>query len=109
MPVYGRAAPGRARCTIAAVIEHVAFEFERDVADIMSNSRIRPLAWARYAIAWLARRHSGETLAAIGLAMGGRDHSTVSHEIERANALLDADDWFRTLLFRVDRMLVAIA
>ena len=61
----------------------------------------QPLPHARFAVCLAARRR-GFSLAQIGRALGGRDHTTVLHSIRRADSLLgDAD--FAHLLDQVER------
>jgi chromosomal replication initiator protein len=93
--------------SIATVLQHVAFETNRDVAEILSPSRKQPLTLSRYAAAWLARRHTGKTFAQIGRAFGNRDHSTISHEVARAEQLRDTDEYFAWLTDHLDSLLVA--
>ncbi|WP_242095475.1 helix-turn-helix domain-containing protein [Sphingomonas sp. CROZ-RG-20F-R02-07] len=95
--------------SIASVLEHVAFETEFAVSDIIGRSRKLHLVRTRYAAAWLARRHTGKTLTQIGRAFGGRDHSTVTHEITRAEQLRGVDDYFCWLTDQLDEQLARVA
>jgi chromosomal replication initiator protein len=62
--------------------------------ELAGPSRARRIAHARFALAWAMRQHDpGRPFAAIGAALGGRDHTTILYAIERAEALArdDAD------------------
>jgi chromosomal replication initiator protein len=50
---------------------------------------------------FLAREVLGMQLVEIGLAFGGRDHSTVIHSLERAEAMMAESDEFQN---RVERL-----
>jgi len=50
---------------------------------------------------FLAREVLGMQLVEIGLAFGGRDHSTVIHSLERAEAMMAESEEFRS---RVERL-----
>lgn len=55
-----------------------------DVEDIAGNRRIADVVLARFVSAYLMRYYcpTGCTYAAIGLALGGRHHTTILHAVE---------------------------
>lgn len=62
--------------------------------ELCGPSRERRIAYARFAVAWALRKHDpSRSFAAIGAMLGGRNHTTILHAIERAEALArdDAD------------------
>ncbi len=61
---------------------------------VMSRTRVSQFVDARCVIAHFLR-NSGETLANIGLILGGRDHSTIIHLIERFDDLHQYDKAFQ--------------
>ena len=50
---------------------------------ILRRNRRRGVAWARFEIMWRARHELGAPYQLIGYVLGGRDHSTIMHGIER--------------------------
>jgi chromosomal replication initiator protein len=60
--------------------------------ELCGPSKRRRIAYARFVLAWAIRQHDpGRSFAAIGQALGGRDHTTILYAIERAEALARAD------------------
>lgn len=60
--------------------------------ELCGPSRARPIAYARFAVAWAMRKHDpSRSFQAIGEALGGRNHSTILYAIERAEALARDD------------------
>jgi chromosomal replication initiator protein len=76
-------------------VEHIqeltaeAFGVGRD--ELLSDSRAARLAWPRQVAMYLARKHTAETLPAIGRRFGGRNHTTVLHACRRTTARLAED------------------
>ena len=68
---------------IDTIITAAADLFGVDRAELLSQSRRRPVVWARQAAALVAydcgRVSHGLGVVAIGEALGGRDHTTISH------------------------------
>ena len=54
---------------------------------------------------YLCRELMGLQLVEIGHAFGGRDHSTVIHSLERAQAMMDEDPGFRERVEKVRSVL----
>lgn len=49
---------------------------------------------ARKAFCWLARQLTANTLTEIGAVLGGRDHKTISYNIERAAEMKETSHYF---------------
>jgi chromosomal replication initiator protein len=77
--------------TIERIQEATARAFGLERADLLSKSRVAPVARARQLAMYLAREHTEATLPAIGRAFGGRNHTTVLHAWRRAGARLGED------------------
>jgi len=80
---------------IADVIEVVADYFDFTVDQLKSKRRTQDLARARQVAMHLARELTGASLNQIGRALGGRDHSTVSHACQTIKTLVEKDPRFR--------------
>jgi chromosomal replication initiator protein len=68
---------------------------------LQSKTRTKALTVPRQVAMHLCRELLSLQLVEIGLAFGGRDHSTVIHSLERAQAMMAEDDAFRV---RVDKV-----
>jgi len=77
------------------------------VAQINGKERPPWLTRIRQAISQIAERHYSFTK--IGEAMGGRDHSTIIHACERAEAMIAKDKLFAQLVKEIEREALAIA
>jgi len=86
---------------MAIVQRTVAAEWGVTVEGLQSKTRTKTLTIPRQVAMFLAREILGMQLVEIGLAFGGRDHSTVIHSLERVEAMMRESTEFRT---RVERM-----
>ncbi len=82
------------------IIESVSDVFGVPVEKVMSRDRTRDVALTRQVIMYLMREEANVSLPQIGLAMGGRDHTTVIHACEKVASLLKTDNSFRSQVFR---------
>ena len=62
---------------------------------VTSDRRMKSIVWPRHVSAWLARHTLPLSLPVIGRALGGRDHSTVMHALERVDGRRATDPVFR--------------
>ncbi|WP_119035835.1 helix-turn-helix domain-containing protein [Hephaestia caeni] len=85
---------------VAEIVDRVGFEMGLRPIDIMSRRNFKALGRGRAAVSWIAREATLRSLPQIGRAMG-RDHSTVIHQLRRAEALRAADPAFRRLTDRL--------
>ena len=81
--------------TVAEIIHEVVRHFDLDPAAIPGPRRDKRTALARQIIMYLAREETATSLAQIGQALGGRDHSTILHGHNRIAAEIEADDQLR--------------
>ena len=70
------------------ILTGVATAFGLKVSDLTGNSRLRQAAWPRRVAMLLARELTRLTTTEIGVAFGGRDHSTVVHALKKINTEL---------------------
>ena len=80
-----------------------AFEVSRD--ELLSTTRTGRVAWARQVAMYLARRHTGASLPAIGEGFGGRNHTTVMYACRKASERLAADPTAQALVDDLERRL----
>jgi len=76
---------------IDRVARVVAKYFSLSVADLKSDSRRRHIATARRILVYLAREHCEKSFSQIGKFLGGRDHTTVLYNHQKAIELLKSD------------------
>jgi|TARA_B100000315_G_scaffold258985_2_gene313104 chromosomal replication initiator protein len=69
--------------TPTLIITAVAESFQRTSQDLTSRRRDKETALARQIAMYLVRRQNGCSLAEVGLALGGRNPSTVSHACQK--------------------------
>ena len=84
-----------------AVQQRVAAEWGVTVDGLQSKTRTKVLTTPRQVAMYLAREILGLQLVEIGLAFGGRDHSTVIHSLERVAETMKESAEFRN---RVDHV-----
>ena len=84
-PGYARTMPkvGIAR----RLISHAADRLEIPAQDVVSSRRNKRLIYARSMVA-VVLKERGWSYPRIGAALGGRDHTTIIHSVERAETYL---------------------
>jgi chromosomal replication initiator protein len=83
------------RITMEAVTGLVCEQFGVSREDIESPRRTARVALSRQVAMYLCRHHTDRSLAAIGQAFGGRDHTTVVHSLGVVERRLREDDGLR--------------
>lgn len=84
--------PGESRkVTPELIIEIVAEHFHITPADIYSNKRTANIAYPRQIAMYLCKEND-TTLKKIGDIMGGRDHTTIMHGVEKIEKELQSND-----------------
>lgn len=73
--------------------------------EITSKSRRFDIVMARCMICYFTRKHTKMTLAEIGDALGGRDHSTVLYQIEQFPHRYEYEERFRVYSREVERVI----
>jgi len=91
--------------TVNAIQQAVAKEWGITVEGLRSKTRTKTLTVPRQIAMHLARELLSLQLVEIGLAFGGRDHSTVIHSLEKVTEMLDADPPVRD---RINRLRVLL-
>lgn len=88
------------------LIQVVAKYFNIGVGDLLGARRQRDLVYPRQLLMYLMRQKSNLSLPQIGEALGGRDHTTVMHGINKISALLKTDFKIQEDLNSIERDLV---
>ena len=84
------------RVTVQAIKAMVCEEFGVTPEEIESAGRTARVCNSRQVAMYLCRQHTESTLARIGDAFGGRDHTTVAHALGAIERRLREDDRLRT-------------
>jgi len=98
--------PQRSDVKPAAVVDMVAKTFNLSVDRLLSPDRSRDVALPRQ-IAMYLMRETNLSLPQIGLALGGRDHTTVMYACEKVADLLERDDKVRRQVVQIRQQLYA--
>jgi chromosomal replication initiator protein len=93
--ILNNLAPQRTPCPPPRVIEIVAEYYSLIAADLTGRSRTAPVAAARHVAMYLLREENGLSLPAIGDQLGGRDHTTVRHGVEKITLDLEKQEQLR--------------
>jgi chromosomal replication initiator protein len=70
------------------------------------RNRAQEIVMPRQIAMYLMREETGASLAEIGRALGGRDHTTVIHGIEKIEARLQEDSALRTRVISIREALL---
>ncbi len=77
--------------------------FELSVDKIHSNTRRREIVIARQLAMFFAKKHTKNSLAAIGAQCGKRDHATVLHACKTVSNLIETDKAFKSMVEELDK------
>lgn len=97
LDMLNNVAPQRKPCSPPKTLELVAAHYRLTPEELTGERRTKAVAGARQVAMYLLREDHGLSLPAIGQLLGGRDHTTVSHGIDKvlrelqSNELLRAD------------------
>ncbi len=83
---------GRLELSPSVVIDIVANHYRVPVEELVGKGRSRHLAWPRQVTMYLLREETEASLAQIGVALGGRDHTTVMHGCEHVADAIRRDE-----------------
>jgi chromosomal replication initiator protein len=83
---------GRIAISPQVVIDLVAAHYHIEVAAILGKGRMRTVAWPRQVAMYLLREETEQSLAQIGAALGGRDHTTIMHGCDQVAETLRHDE-----------------
>jgi chromosomal replication initiator protein len=95
--------PKSAPVTPDRVIKAVAQSFQLTPDDLKGRKRDRATTLARQLAMYLLKEGSSCSLAQIGLEFGNRDHSTVTHAVQKIAAEIDNDPYLRRQVFDIQQ------
>ncbi|MBM4439228.1 MAG: chromosomal replication initiator protein DnaA [Candidatus Rokubacteria bacterium] len=81
--------------TIEQIQRKVSEHFGIKIADLKAKSRTQAVAFPRQVAMYLSRQLTHASLAEVGRAFGGKDHTTVLHAVDKIQKLLQDDPRFR--------------
>ena len=87
--------PQRRPREAASVVQIVARHFHLTEETLLGRSRTKEIANARQMAMYLLREENGLSLINIGELLGGRDHSTVRHGVEKVAQDIERDEGVR--------------
>ena len=91
--------------TVDDVLETVCRFFDVTPNAVKGPSRKKELVLPRQIVMYLADKYTNIPAARIGKLVGGRDHSTVLHSINKVREMKEKDKSFASQLKKVDEML----
>ncbi len=93
--------------SIARITEEVCRYFNIDEQNFNSSKRTREVAQARQIAMYLAKQHTKSPLAAIGAAIGGRNHATVLHSCKTVANMIETDKTFKSHIEELEKIILA--
>lgn len=88
-------APQRKPCSPPKLVEIVARHFQLAADDLTGQRRTRAISDARHIAMYLLREDLALSLPQIGQLLGGRDHTTVAHGVEKITGELRSNEQMR--------------
>ena len=89
--------------TPTLIITTVAESFQRTPSDLTSRRRDKETALARQLAMYLLRQHNGCSLTEVGIALGDRNPSTVSHACQKIAFDIEASPLFRRKVKQIQK------
>ena len=90
--------------SINRITEIVCEYFDISPEDFNSTKRTREVAQARQVAMYLAKQHTKLPLAAIGSAIGGRNHATVLHSCKSVTNYMETDKVFKAQIEELEKL-----
>ena len=94
---------------VGDIVTATAREFDVEPDALLARDRRAEIAHARHVAMYVAREVAGLSLSEIGRRMGGRNHTTVLHAIQRVNDVLATDGAVQTAVENLRRQLQPIS
>ena len=93
--------------SISRITQIVCEYFEIDEQNFNSSKRTREVAQARQIAMYLAKQHTKSPLAAIGAAIGGRNHATVLHSCKAVTNMIETDKVFKNQIEELEKLITS--
>ncbi len=94
------------RVSVADVLEAVAEHYRISQEDLCGKQRDKHIVVPRQVAMYLMRQETEASLMEIGQALGGRDHSTVLHGVEKINREINEDSALRKEVLSIRQQLM---
>lgn len=91
--------------TIEYIIELTCEALKIEKSILISSKRTREIAQARQVAMYLCKQHTKAPLAAIGAALGGKNHATVLHACKTIPNLMETDKMIRNQVIEIEKKL----
>jgi chromosomal replication initiator protein len=88
----GTGQPTSGRQDVTGIVKRVAAAFDIGAKELLGPSRLRRVMVPRQVAMYLARELCGLSLPRLGVAFGGRDHTTVLHACRKVEADIAEDE-----------------
>ena len=82
----------RREVTPELILDIVSEHFGVSISDLKGNKRNAEIVFPRQIAMYLIRNMTETSLKAVGVILGGKDHSTIKHGIEKIENELKADE-----------------
>jgi chromosomal replication initiator protein len=92
-------------CGLGEILDAAAQEFGVEREALLARDRRPTVATARQVAMFLARELTEHSLPEIGRGVGGRNHTTVLHAVNRVSAAIHSDDSVRSAVHNLRRRL----
>jgi chromosomal replication initiator protein len=92
-------------CGLGEILDAAAQEFGVEREALLARDRRPTVATARQVAMFLARELTEHSLPEIGRGVGGRNHTTVLHAVNRVSAAMHSDDSVRSAVHNLRRRL----
>lgn len=87
------------------IVKTVSQVFDVKVAELKSTKRARAIALPRQIAMYLCRKHTGASYPEIGVALGGKDHTTALAAYKTITGRLTSDPDIRSKVDEIERVL----
>lgn len=91
--------------SISRITEIVCQYYDISEKDFNSSKRTREVAQARQVAMYLAKQYTKSPLAAIGSAIGGRNHATVLHSCKAVSNMIETDKIFKAQIEELEKII----
>src|SRR4051812_6051750 len=99
------ATPEQRRVTFQQIFDVVTKYYNVRLSDLQSKKRHKSIAFPRQVCMWLARKYTRYSLEEIGGHFGGRDHTTVLHEVRTVEGDIKSDPEIANQLTQIEKNL----
>ncbi|MBM3887141.1 chromosomal replication initiator protein DnaA [Candidatus Dependentiae bacterium] len=89
------------------IIRVISRHYDVSPVDIKSKSRHKDIAAVRQVAFYLMKKLTYHSLQAIGASVGGRDHSTVIHAIQKVDTMIAGDKHFEAKIKQLEHEIIS--